>query len=340
MIVDKEMRDSSERYRMQKFKKWVEENGLRFAFFRSCDIDMAVSRVRNLAPAIDQVIFNRYFESFKTSGELGLSAEELALIIYIPKEVRTVQFELCDKRYEASIPPPIYCDEPSDIDEFDKAVNDRLDGKARPVRLPMKSLSVLLGISRYGRNNITYIDGLGSLFIMRSYAVKGLDENDIEISKPLGGFIDEDLQCPECDGCFACIASCPTGAISNDRFLLHAERCMTYHNKNDKEFPAWIDGSSHNCIFGCLQCQVCCPMDFGKLIKKPSGVVFDEDETRYLVGIHETSEVKAIEAGIESKLAKLGIAYLRELMPRNLRALFASGNLINTEPKLEETDAK
>lgn len=325
---------------MQKFKNWVEENGLRFVFFRSCDIDMAVYRVRNLEPAIDQVIFRRYFESFKTSGELGLLSEELALIIYIPKEVRTVHFELNDKRFETSIPPPIYCDEPADIDELDKAVNDMLDGKARPVRLPMKSLSVLHGISRYGRNNITYIDGLGSLFIMRAYAVKGLDKNDIEISKPLREYADEDLKCPECDGCFACIASCPTGAISDDRFLLHAERCITYHNKNDKDFPAWIDRSSHNCILGCLQCQACCPMDVGKLIKRPSGVTFSEDETRFLLGTLGTSEIEAIEAGIEEKYTQLGIGYLKDLIPRNLRALFASGNLKVVEPKSEEFNAK
>ena len=146
------------------------------AWFQGTDIDRAVRRVCDLEPAIDPVIYKRYFDSFKTASELGISPGEHGLIVYLPKKVRTTSFKMGGKVLEAAIPPPIYCDEPADIDGFDAEVNDKLGGSARPIRFPMKSMSVLLGVSRYGRNNITYIDGLGSLFIMRAYAVRGFTE--------------------------------------------------------------------------------------------------------------------------------------------------------------------
>ncbi len=312
---------------MHKFNTWALENGYRTAWFRGADIDRAVRRVRDLEPAIDPGIYGRYFESFKTARELGLSPGELGLIIYLPKKVRTASFKLRGKAYEAAIPPPIYCDEPSDIDGFDSEVNEKLGGLARPIRFPMKSMSVLLGISRYGRNNITYIEGLGSLFIMRAYAVEGVAEANVELSAPMAVFDEKDVLCPECDGCFACLASCPTAAISDDRFLLHAERCLTYFNKNGGPFPAWVDKGSHNCLLGCLHCQSCCPMDEGKLVFESSGICFEEDETKHILGLTMDGEQSGIEVRIEDKYAKLGIGYMREHVARNLGALLDSGNL-------------
>jgi epoxyqueuosine reductase len=312
---------------MHKFNTWALENGYRTAWFKGTDIDSAVRRVRDFEPAIDPAIYKRYFESFKTAGELGLSPGELGLIIYLPKKVRTVSFKKGGKVLEAAIPPPIYCDEPSDIDGFDAEVNEKLGGLAKPIRFPMKSMSVLLGVSRYGRNNITYIDGFGSLFIMRSYAVKGLSEGEVELATPMSGFEEKDVLCPECDGCFACIASCPTSAISDNRFLVHAERCLTYFNKNEGPFPAWVDKGVHNCLLGCLHCQSCCPMDEGRLIFESSGICFEEDETKHILGLTMGGEHPGIEGRIEDKYAKLGIGYMREHIGRNLSALMGSGNL-------------
>lgn len=312
---------------MNKFEAWTLENGYKAAWFKGSDIDLAVQRVRELKPAIDPGIYKRYFESFKTACELGLLPGELGLIVYLPKKVRTVSFKKDGSVYEAAIPPPIYCDEPSDIDGFDSEVNDMLGGLARPIRFPMKSMSVLLGVSRYGRNNISYIDGFGSLFIMRAYAVKGLSECDVELTSPMSGFEEKDVLCSECDGCFACLASCPTAAISDDRFLVHAERCLTYFNKNDGPFPAWIEKGAHNCLLGCLHCQSCCPMDDGKLIFESSGICFEEDETKHILGLSADCGEPGIKGMIEDKYARLGIGYMREHIGRNLSALLGSGYL-------------
>ena len=62
-----------------------------------------------------------------------------------------------------------------------------------------------------------------------------------------------------CESCVACLRNCPTGAITRDRFLLRAERCLTYHNEAAGDFPGWIDPSWHHCLIGCLRCQTACP---------------------------------------------------------------------------------
>ena len=64
-----------------------------------------------------------------------------------------------------------------------------------------------------------------------------------------------------CQNCAACLRHCPTGAISSERFLLHAERCLVFHNERpgDVPFPDWIDPAWHNCLEGCMHCQWICP---------------------------------------------------------------------------------
>lgn len=51
----------------------------------------------------------------------------------------------------------------------------------------------------------------------------------------------------------ACLIECPTGAIGKDRFLLHAERRLVFHNERPAgvPFPDWIDPAWHNALFGC-----------------------------------------------------------------------------------------
>ena len=47
---------------------------------------------------------------------------------------------------------------------------------------------------------------------------------------------------PRCEHCRSCARACPTGAIAADRFLLHAERCLVFHNERPGTipFPRWI----------------------------------------------------------------------------------------------------
>jgi len=124
----------------------------------------------------------------------------------------------------------------------------------------------------------------------------------------------------QCEKCQACRRSCPTGAISLDRFLLHAELCISYRNERngDVPFPSWIDPSWHNCLYGCLHCQRVCPEDkpfLNWIVEKEE---FSQEETKLLLRgqslNHRTLE----------KLGNLDLADPDSLdnLPRNLRVFF------------------
>jgi epoxyqueuosine reductase len=146
-----------------------------------------------------------------------------------------------------------------------------------PAMLPEKLLVVRSGLGAYGRNNISYVPGLGGFH------------------QPIALYSDapcpadhwHDLQMLErCRSCVACQHGCPTGAITAERFLLRAERCLTFHNERstDVPFPLWIDPAWHNCLVGCLHCQQICPENRTVWPWVVEGACFTEEETVLLQG--------------------------------------------------------
>ncbi len=110
--------------------------------------------------------------------------------------------------------------------------------------LPLKLLAVQSGLGRYGRNNVCYVPGMGSFFQLAAYYSNMQARTD---------FWQEPKAMPICENCHACHLNCPTRAISNDRFLLNAEKCLVFHNEKRGNIPFadWIDPSWHNCLIGC-----------------------------------------------------------------------------------------
>jgi epoxyqueuosine reductase len=86
-----------------------------------------------------------------------------------------------------------------------------------------------------------------------------------------------------CESCRACLQSCPTKAIARDRFLLHAELCLTYHNEAASDFPSWINPSWHHCLIGCLRCQTVCPENRAVIDWFEDRAEFSEKETALFI---------------------------------------------------------
>lgn len=124
-----------------------------------------------------------------------------------------------------------------------------------------------------------------------------------------------------CQRCEACHRNCPTGAISSDRFLLHTERCIVFHNekKGDIPFPAWMDPSWHNCLYGCLHCQKVCPEDkkFMQWIEEKEE--FMEEENALLL---EGASHGRLSAETIKKLENLDLIESLNSLPRNLGVFF------------------
>jgi epoxyqueuosine reductase len=172
--------------------------------------------------------------------------------------------------------------------------------------LPLKTLAVRSGLADYGRNNICYVAGMGSyLQLVAAFSDLPCDGDPWREPKALD----------RCKSCFACLRQCPTGAISRDRFLLHAERCLTFHNEAGGEFPSWIEPSWHHCLIGCLRCQTICPENQAVREWFEDRAEFAEQETTRLM---QRVPLEELPAATVAKIQSLEITADYQLLCRNL----------------------
>ena len=176
---------------------------------------------------------------------------------------------------------------------------------------PLKTLAACAGLARYGRNNIAYVQGLGSYLMLAACATDAPPPDEAPWGEP--------RQLDRCERCSACMRACPSGAIRADSFLLRTDRCLTAANEDTAAFPDWVDPAWHHTAVGCLRCQQSCPENAGVDLVVAPAEVFDERETRALLAATPAGETSAETRG---KLARCGLDYSPALIARNLRALF------------------
>ncbi len=182
--------------------------------------------------------------------------------------------------------------------------------------LPLKRLGVHCGLAEYGRNNITYIDGLGSNFSYMAFF------SDIEVEEDTWSEVNNAKLCSTCR---LCIDICPTGAILKDRFLIDNQRCLSCINEVPGDFPDWIPVAVHHTLYDCLICQRACPMNKNQLDKVADSIAFSEDETSMLL---EGKPLDTFSVQLKEKVYKLGLDEWYQAIPRNLKVLFdLSGSL-------------
>jgi len=174
--------------------------------------------------------------------------------------------------------------------------------------LRLKRLAVQSGLAAYGRNNITYVAGIGSLVQYAAFYT-GLDIQD-------DGWREVCLADP-CADCDACVRSCPTGAIRTDRILIDSYHCYAGMSEDASPFPDWVPKSAHQTICNCVKCQVCCPMN--QPLAQPGELTFDEQETALVLNGAPYGDVTDEMAG---KIQLLGLERWPASIPRNIRLAF------------------
>jgi epoxyqueuosine reductase len=183
--------------------------------------------------------------------------------------------------------------------------------------VPKKLLAVCSGLAEYGKNNITYIEGMGSFHRLAAFCSDRPCEQD-EWREP--------KLMERCERCSSCVRNCPTGAIGPERFLLRAERCITFLNEKPGHvaFPEWVDATWHNCPVGCMHCQRVCPENRGVLDWYEEALEFSEEETGLL-----SAGVPLAELPVElaEKLERWDLLELLDVLPRNLGALLGRTDL-------------
>jgi len=258
---------------------------------------------------IDAGLYDRYMVGLEFDVTTRLSKARSIIITAAPQPQRKVTFHLGGQTYPVIIPPTYYNDTDDQIRSILQNTLSSNDYQLYPAALPSKLLAVCSGMAKYGKNNIAYVEGLGSFARLRVFL------SDMPACRS-DGFKPEVMK--ECERCKACLDECPTKAIVPDRFLIHAERCLTFLNEGNEEFPEWVDPAWHNSLIGCMKCQLACPVNKPLVKWVEDGEDFDEAETELILsGV----PLEHIPPETAHKLKRCHMQEYLDVLPRNLRAL-------------------
>jgi epoxyqueuosine reductase len=258
---------------------------------------------------IDAALYERYLTYFKFDVTASLPGVCSIIITAAPQPQRKVTFHFNRQPYSVIIPPTYYADTDDQIKDIIENVLN-VDGyQLHRAALPLKLLAVYCGMAKYGKNNISYIEGLGSFVRLRAYL------SDMPTDR--GDWLEPQVM-EECDNCKACLKGCPTRAIVPDRFLIHAERCLTFLNEGSERFPEWIDPAWHNSLVGCMKCQLVCPVNKRFIKWVEEGETFSEAETELILS---GAPLDRLPPETADKLNRSYMVEYLDVLPRNLRAL-------------------
>jgi epoxyqueuosine reductase len=225
---------------------------------------------------IDKKLYQDQLSFFSFDPPADLPKARSILVVAVPTPQMRIFVQSKGKRIPVIIPPTYVSYTPRTLTTQD-VVADLLKQEGyhmTKAQLPLKTLAVNSGLAKYGRNNICYVDAMGS-FLQLVGAISDLPNDKDHWQQP------EMLN--RCKSCKACLQNCPTKAIIEDRFLLHAENCLTYHNEASCDFPSWINPSWHHCLFGCMRCQTVCPENKNVVKWIQDRAEFSEMETTLLI---------------------------------------------------------
>ena len=293
----------------------LEERGLRGRvvsidrlYDLQCDIEDQHAR-----GAFDEDFYRERLVVFDFNPPSNMAAKTV-IVVAVPRPQTRVEFTWNDKRLSLIL-PPTYLQYDGILRRIERLLGESLapEGhRAVLAKLPLKALAVRSGLGAYGRNNICYVPGMGSfLQLAACYTDLSCESDDWR----------EPVMMEACENCSACVRKCPTRAIPTERFLLHAERCIVFHNERpaNHPFPQWLDLSSHDCILGCMYCQRFCPVDKEFLGWFEGDERFSRDETSLILNGCSADELprETLE-----KLERLDLVSDLAILPRNLRVLF------------------
>jgi epoxyqueuosine reductase len=258
---------------------------------------------------LDDGVYKAYSYAFNFEVPEALAQARSIIIVASPVPAEVATFTVNGRTLQA-VAPPTY------NHSTDQRVCDLITEVLKPkgyrlvsAGIPKKLTATRSGLAKYGKNNVTYVEGMGSYHRLAAFYT------DAPISE-------DQWQKPEmldrCQTCTACPKKCPSGAISSDRFLLHAEKCITFHNESEKPFPEWIDPSWHVSLIGCMICQEVCPENAKSVRRTVHVATFTEEETEQILA---NVPKEKLDSKTAAKLSRICPPDDHKVLSRNLAAL-------------------
>jgi epoxyqueuosine reductase len=260
------------------------------------------------------IIGKRFYEQNYGFFEFGIPKMPIQpqsiIIIAIPQGIISLAWHHHSKTYQVVLPPTYRFSSVRArcLDLLIKVFQGE-GCSAMRAALPVKLLAVRSGLGKYGRNNLCYVEGMGSFARLEAFYTDYVFPNDDwQEKKPL----------ERCARCTLCMNACPTRCIPSERFLVHADQCLTYFNEFEDPFPPWVKPRWHNALVGCLRCQEVCPENRAVVHPREEGVTFSETETDLIL---QGTPKEQLPPGLVSKLQGLNMDEYIPVLPRNLGVL-------------------
>jgi epoxyqueuosine reductase len=253
---------------------------------------------------------------FYLDSNKNLPEAKTIIIAAMPEPITRVWFKRQGVDHTADIPPAYFFKADSDKAEaILKVALERAGYRLSTARLALKTLAVRSGLARYGRNNISYVPGMGSFCrLIAFYTDCPCAEDNWKGTEMM----------EDCRHCSICRENCPTGSIIADRFLVQAEKCLGFLSQMEPVVPYWVrfQPGWPNALVGCMRCQFACPADRPYLKNILTGPVFSEEETDLILN---QTPLENLPAETRLKLES-GLAELYPRLPANLTALIQKQN--------------
>lgn len=286
-------------------------NGYSYRTLSATHLAEAESELQSLYGhgTLEESLYRVRLDPIRYDPSKFMEGAQTVLIVAVPQPTVLVAFDRKGVEKQVVIPPTYDVSTDTVIADGLNKILQPQGYRAQVVPAPWKYLAVRSGLAEYGKNNIVYIPGRGSFHRLVAFVT---DWPCTEDHWGMPRMMDR------CKRCRACIIFCPTRAIDEQRFVIRAERCITFHNELTKEIPDFIDPSWHHCLLGCLRCQDCCPEN--KETKKISELRewFSGEETALIL---YGTPLADLPQGTRQKLEHLSLAEDYSLIPRNLGLL-------------------
>ncbi len=257
-------------------------------------------------------LFAEYADDLEFSSPSEVPAPRTLIVVASPSPAVKVLFHMDTGPLEAVIPPQyIHSVARTRCLEILRSVLSPSGHTVTGAQVPVKLLAVRTGLARYVRSNLAYVQGMGTLIRLDAFCTDA--DLQAEEYKIRGSLIMS--SCPPCRNCHNV---CPTGCIPYNGTVINAQRCLTYFNEREGEWPDWLDPKAHNSLVGCMRCQAMCPADRYHLRREKVVAEFDRKETEIIL---ENLPSDQLPDSLRAKLQKLDLERYSTVLGRNLRAL-------------------
>jgi len=261
-------------------------------------------------------VFRYYISNFKFQVPENFPEAKYIVVLAIEHNLAKVNFQVNGQKLEIILTSP-YHKLGASVEELGELVEREIVKEAgfkveHNRAMHLKLLAVRSGLGRYGRNNICYVDGLGSFLSLYTF----FTDYDFQIDNW------HDLRVlDECEDCTICFDNCPTNAISEENFVIDIEKCIPLYNEIQGEFPEWLQSDVHSSLMGCIKCQKPCPANKEAVKKMLQLEDITEEETKMIL---DGKNVESLTRSIGRKLKLFDDSsadYFLPVIKRNLEVL-------------------